>query len=71
MHAHEPRITRLMQRLGWTQGRMGEYLGLSQAAVSQMTHSGRESGPVSRLLDRLEREPPEQPRSPPNDAAAS
>jgi hypothetical protein len=35
---------------------MGEYLGLSQAAVSDMETRGHESGPVSRLLDQLEAE---------------
>ncbi|MBY6239837.1 DNA-binding transcriptional regulator [Methylosinus sp. Sm6] len=48
-----PRIKRLRLALRWSQTRMAEWLGLTQAAVSLMEKGQAESGPVSKLLDLL------------------
>lgn len=48
------RTRTLRERANWAQWQMAAYLGLSQPAVSTMETQGRESGPVSRLLDHLE-----------------
>lgn len=49
-----PRIKRLRLALRWSQRRMAEYLGLTQASVSLVENGQDESGPVSKLLDLLE-----------------
>ena len=50
----DSRIKRLRLALKWSQARMAEHIGLTQASVSAMENGARESGPVSKLLDQLE-----------------
>ena len=50
----EPRIRKLRAALGWSQSKMGDYLGVSQPAVFNLENGQKESGPVSKLLDQLE-----------------
>ena len=39
--------------LGWSQGRLAEYLGCDQSTVSRLENGGRISGPIRQLLSRL------------------
>ena len=51
------RMKVLRVRKGWNQPTMAAFLGVHQSQVSRIeTGKLRESGPVSRLLDRLEAE---------------
>lgn len=50
------RIERLRIAKNWSQPAMATYLGCSQATVSRLENGQRESGAVSRLLDRLEQD---------------
>lgn len=47
------RIACLIERLGWSQPQMADYLGLRQASVSRMVNGQVETGPVVKLLDSL------------------
>ena len=48
----------LRRERAWSQKRMAEFLGLAQSAVFRMENGQAETGPVSRLLDVLERSDP-------------
>ena len=50
------RIETLLQTLKWSQREMADYLGLSQPSVARMVKDGTETGPVAKLLDRLDAE---------------
>ena len=57
MNDSTPRTKRLIEALGLTQAEMAEMLGVRQATVSRLVAGQRESGPVSILLDAIERKP--------------
>ena len=47
-------IKALRKRLGWSQFRLGEYLGVDRSTLSRLERGERPpSGPVQRLLERL------------------
>lgn len=46
-------IKALRAQLGWTQGKLGQYLGLDASAVSRIEAGGGTRGPTRRLLDIL------------------
>jgi transcriptional regulator with XRE-family HTH domain len=54
MEKVQTRIARLMGVLNWNQPAMGRYLGITQPSVCRLVNGRSESGPISRLLDRLE-----------------
>lgn len=58
------RTERLRASKGWRQSQMAAYLSVSQSTVSRLERGQAESGPVQRLLDLLETEPPFRPVSP-------
>lgn len=49
-----PDIKAIRAKLGWTQQRMAQELGVDRASVSRMESGQRISGPVSRLLISLD-----------------
>jgi transcriptional regulator with XRE-family HTH domain len=51
------RTERLRLARDWKQHQMADYLGVSQPTVTRLEAGQPESGPVSRLLDILERQP--------------
>lgn len=53
-----PRIKTLRLAMGWSQGRMAEYLGCTQANVSRLEidANGKEKGSIRKLLDLLEQQ---------------
>ncbi|OYX02357.1 MAG: hypothetical protein B7Z14_03675 [Bosea sp. 32-68-6] len=53
------RIERLRNAMNWTQPRMAEWLGVTQATVSRLESGQAESGPISKLLDQLEARGPD------------
>lgn len=55
-----PDIKAIRTSLGWTQGRMAEYLGLDRSTVSRLENGAEISGPVLRLLALLSE--PQEPR---------
>ena len=53
-------IKALRERLGWTQAKLAEHLGIKQASVSRLEQNGWEpSGPVKLLLAQLAAQKPE------------
>lgn len=50
------RARTLRKELGWSQKEVGEYLGCDQATVSRIENGFEPSGPISRLIDALERD---------------
>ena len=58
-------IERVRKSLGWSQERMGEYLGVSQATVSNLENGQPLRRPLAKLLDQLEAEIAEGRHSPP------
>ncbi|MBY5763604.1 helix-turn-helix domain-containing protein [Rhizobium leguminosarum] len=49
-------IRSLREKLGWTQDRLAEYLGVDRSSVSRMENGQPPSGPVERLLSVLKKE---------------
>jgi transcriptional regulator with XRE-family HTH domain len=49
------RIERLRKQLAWSQSGMASYLGVSQPTIANIESGKKESGPIARLLDQLER----------------
>lgn len=49
------RVKTLREALGWSQRQMADYLRLGQSAVCRMETGQREQGPVSIVLDELDR----------------
>jgi transcriptional regulator with XRE-family HTH domain len=50
------RARTLRNELGWSQKEVSEYLGCDQATVSRIENGQEPSGPISRLMDALERD---------------
>ena len=48
-----PDIKAIRERLGWSQERMAEYLGLNRSSVSRMETKGSVKGPTQKLLRAL------------------
>ncbi|WP_368046090.1 helix-turn-helix domain-containing protein [Rhizobium sp. CBN3] len=49
-------IRSLREKLGWTQDRLADYLGVDRSSVSRMENGQSPSGPVERLLSVLKKE---------------
>ena len=54
-------IKALRARLGWSQEKLGDYVGLNRSQISRIENGAPTSGPVLRLLETLERESVPQP----------
>lgn len=49
-------IRSLREKLGWTQDRLADYLGVDRSSVSRMENGRPARGPVVKLLETLERD---------------
>ena len=50
------RMRALRDRLEWSQATMADYVGLSQAQISNIENGTPEKGPLTMVLDQLARE---------------